>query len=273
MPKVIVILLGIVKLTYNHWKLRKYTKIAATKAVLKNEMQHSQSVRRGRARDVPFGIRAIESGVEVDGVWISRPNTPASSIPGSPVLSATPARQVTGPQDVHLDRVSSASNTAYFETSNATQSRCQTDATPGPSVRTPINRPSRKHEPPPTSDHQARGRPTYQPRRASHLRYSNSHDPEDSESTIETDGRPASSDRNGKRPESRYIEIRLVSLVAEMFERVQDMSRKAKTTAPRPPYLALLGTVATGISLVHADRPPLPMTFFTQNTAILKQDV
>ncbi|KAF2787017.1 hypothetical protein K505DRAFT_134371 [Melanomma pulvis-pyrius CBS 109.77] len=29
--------------------------------------------------DVPFGIRAIESGIEVDGVWISRSNTPVGS--------------------------------------------------------------------------------------------------------------------------------------------------------------------------------------------------
>lgn len=28
---------------------------------------------------IPFGIRAIESGIEVEGIWISRPNTPAAS--------------------------------------------------------------------------------------------------------------------------------------------------------------------------------------------------
>lgn len=29
--------------------------------------------------EVPFGVRAIESGIEVDGVWISRSNTPVGS--------------------------------------------------------------------------------------------------------------------------------------------------------------------------------------------------
>src|SRR5205823_5426634 len=29
--------------------------------------------------EIPFGIRAIQSGIEVDGVWISRTNTPAGS--------------------------------------------------------------------------------------------------------------------------------------------------------------------------------------------------
>jgi hypothetical protein len=29
--------------------------------------------------EIPFGVRAIESGIEVDGVWISRTNTPVGS--------------------------------------------------------------------------------------------------------------------------------------------------------------------------------------------------
>lgn len=29
--------------------------------------------------DIPFGIRALESGIEVEGVWISRSNTPEIS--------------------------------------------------------------------------------------------------------------------------------------------------------------------------------------------------
>lgn len=32
-----------------------------------------------KGEDIPFGIRAIESGIEVDGVWISRSNTPVGS--------------------------------------------------------------------------------------------------------------------------------------------------------------------------------------------------
>jgi len=38
---------------------------------------------------VPFGIRAIEAGVEVDGVWVSRTNTPGSSRPSSPISFGT----------------------------------------------------------------------------------------------------------------------------------------------------------------------------------------
>lgn len=47
------------------------------------EMLESQPVeplaQQDTKDDVPFGIRAIESGIEVDGVWISRSNTPVGS--------------------------------------------------------------------------------------------------------------------------------------------------------------------------------------------------
>ena len=33
----------------------------------------------GRKADIPFGVRAIQTGVEVDGIWISRPGTPTES--------------------------------------------------------------------------------------------------------------------------------------------------------------------------------------------------
>lgn len=47
------------------------------------EMLESQPVQQVHAEemkeDIPFGVRAIESGIEVDGVWISRSNTPVGS--------------------------------------------------------------------------------------------------------------------------------------------------------------------------------------------------
>ena len=46
-------------------------------------MLESQPVQQVHAEemkdDIPFGVRAIESGIEVDGVWISRSNTPVGS--------------------------------------------------------------------------------------------------------------------------------------------------------------------------------------------------
>jgi hypothetical protein len=43
---------------------------------------------------VPFGVRAIQSGIEVDGIWISRPGTPNSHSPvGSSTLTLTSSDQ------------------------------------------------------------------------------------------------------------------------------------------------------------------------------------
>ena len=66
------------KLVYTHWRLRKYTAVAEKER--KEQAIHRQMSQRRQgnqgSNDVPFGIRAIESGIEVEGVWISRSNTP-----------------------------------------------------------------------------------------------------------------------------------------------------------------------------------------------------
>ncbi|KAI1807653.1 hypothetical protein F4811DRAFT_505493 [Daldinia bambusicola] len=42
----------------------------------------------GRKIDIPFGVRAIQSGIEVDGIWISQPNTPLIT-PSSPSFASS----------------------------------------------------------------------------------------------------------------------------------------------------------------------------------------
>ncbi|KAL1954459.1 hypothetical protein VTO42DRAFT_1135 [Malbranchea cinnamomea] len=53
--------------------------------------QRSQSQDQGA--DIPFGARALESGIEIEGIWISKPNTPIPSPhqPGTPVGSRPPS--------------------------------------------------------------------------------------------------------------------------------------------------------------------------------------
>lgn len=73
---------GLCKLKYSHWKMRKYNKVAATEAAQKPEVLEAQQPPeevQEEKDEIPFGIRAIESGIEVDGVWISRNNTPVPS--------------------------------------------------------------------------------------------------------------------------------------------------------------------------------------------------
>ncbi|SMY20368.1 unnamed protein product [Zymoseptoria tritici ST99CH_1A5] len=79
---IVTILLGCAKLFYTHRKLRKHSTIAEQEKTMLATLQRHITQRRRRANsrenDVPFGIRAIESGIEVEGVWISRNNSEAS---------------------------------------------------------------------------------------------------------------------------------------------------------------------------------------------------
>lgn len=62
--------------------MRQYTKVNKGKQVQTPEMLEAQpvtAVPEEPKDEIPFGIRAIQSGIEVDGVWISRSNTPVGS--------------------------------------------------------------------------------------------------------------------------------------------------------------------------------------------------
>ena len=79
---VVTLAIGCIKLLYTHWRLRKYAAVAEQERQ-EQAMQRQMSQRRRAAAghgsdsdDVPFGIRAIERGIEVEGVWISHGNTP-----------------------------------------------------------------------------------------------------------------------------------------------------------------------------------------------------
>lgn len=78
---VFTVFLGCAKLLYTHRRLRKCA-VAAEQERQKSALQMEMSRRRrdsaanGSGSDnVPYGIRAIERGVEVEGVWISRSNS------------------------------------------------------------------------------------------------------------------------------------------------------------------------------------------------------
>ena len=147
---------------YNNWRVRKYSKIAANRKAIRTEMQHSASVRHGRAKEIPFGIRALEQGVIVEGVWDSGANTPAPSMPGSPVLSGQRA-PVSAAPNTSLDRPSTAHSTV---------------------TRIEITPPAERQQSALAPAQERRGRPTYRPRRASGLRFSNAaEEPEEVQNT------------------------------------------------------------------------------------------
>lgn len=199
------------KLTYNKWRLRKYTAVAEKKTALRREMQHTTSIKRGRSQrqQIPFGVRALESGIEVDGVWISGSNTPAST-PGSPNTAAMKL------QSTHKNHPSESSSSisemTRIEVPQPVHEHLSINYSAGPShnLPTPLDRPmssERQHSKPPSSDHQNHGRPTYQPRRSSHLRFSNSLSPEDSKAFAALEGHTVTAGGNGKQPEGEQIPL------------------------------------------------------------------
>ncbi|KAL8700583.1 MAG: hypothetical protein Q9224_000899 [Gallowayella concinna] len=198
------------KVAHNHWKLRKYTALAKSRAAQReNDPELAASkMRRKKGNDVPFGVRAIESGIEVDGVWISRSNTPANSTPGSPYLSAT--REAPVQPAPTTDRASTISNMSRLEIPQPAHGHARQNPakSSNPSYSrvsgNPFDRSVSSDRSPSRlsayTDYTNQGvhRPTYQPRRASHLRYSNSHATNNAEALASLEGRQLASKTGSK---------------------------------------------------------------------------
>lgn len=163
------------KLIHTHYKLRQYIAIASKKQAQQLELGQEIEVTQRRGNDVPFGIRAIESGIEVDGVWISRPNTPLLDSPKSlaaPSIEASSLSSDTDPSN----RVSSASNISRLEMPPPV--RLYRASSPGrPKTSSRVQSFVGERVPSESSslntDPSVGRRPTYQPRHASYLGYSN----------------------------------------------------------------------------------------------------
>ena len=82
-------ILGVFCIGYG--KLAWRNRLAKKQEVLEEEKREriaelrksGQYIEALRSQEVPFGIRAIQSGIRVDGIWCSNPSTP---VPGSPKL-------------------------------------------------------------------------------------------------------------------------------------------------------------------------------------------
>ncbi|RCI15400.1 hypothetical protein L249_6777 [Ophiocordyceps polyrhachis-furcata BCC 54312] len=72
---VLVFLVGVFKLWWTNRRLRRHEVIEEERRARLAEMRHC-GIDRMHRDAIPFGVRALESGVEVEGIWISRSNTP-----------------------------------------------------------------------------------------------------------------------------------------------------------------------------------------------------
>jgi len=167
----------------------------------------ASAVTREKAREIPFGIRALEKGVEVDGVWVSCSNTPVNSTPGSPSLSASSTKPKLAQRDLLSGRASSSSHmtrieipsTAYDYHSNGL-SRPESSSRP---TESPIERifsaqkPAHRHLSM-APEQRPHGRPTYQPRRSSGLRFSDSLNSDQTAALAALQGRHFLAESKGK---------------------------------------------------------------------------
>jgi len=132
---------GSLKLVCNRWKILKYTAAATTQRLshapkvdtsAEHPLTEDVEATAGSEVAIPFGIRAILSGIEIEGVWISRSNSPTgcrsrvSSVPF--LLSQIPriAPVVSEPSLLHSYRVRRSmrdSSTSSFATTVTTFER------------------------------------------------------------------------------------------------------------------------------------------------------
>ncbi|KAI8956353.1 hypothetical protein F4801DRAFT_13409 [Xylaria longipes] len=85
---VAVFFIGWIKLWWMQRLLKKHALLDEEKRVRQMELRKS-GLPAGRRVDIPFGVRAIQSGVEIEGIWISRPVTPMEPRSSSKASSTT----------------------------------------------------------------------------------------------------------------------------------------------------------------------------------------
>ena len=167
---------GFLKLLWTNRIVKKQEMVDEEKRTRIQQLRSSgQIVESRKSYEVPFGVRAIQSGIQVDGIWISQTATPI-------------------PSELKLGHLQ---NTSSDMVASADSSKRTTEV---PAVR-PVSRQSRQQI---RDDHTGDGllanqetsgdrpvsRPSYKPRRSSHLRFGSAG--EYDETTLDQlEGRPS----------------------------------------------------------------------------------
>ncbi|KAK4131913.1 hypothetical protein BT67DRAFT_436019 [Trichocladium antarcticum] len=95
---------GLARLWWNNRLMGKQEVLDAEKRARVEEMRKT-GLPIKRANGVPFGVRAIQSGVEVAGIWISRPASPnGTAATATPPSSSIPASRDADSQDRGVPR-------------------------------------------------------------------------------------------------------------------------------------------------------------------------
>lgn len=180
-----VFALGLVKLWWTERYVRKQTVIDEEKRrTISDLRKNGQLIERKASTNVPFGVRAIESGIEVDGIWISRSNTPISES----------LRQVGSAGQSSTSSIASRSNISIASLTPPKPSS-PAGETGSPLVRSNLamlEHPSSTRLSPAARPSMMRPkRPEYKPKRSSHLRFSSYGSQYDEEALGRLEGEPS----------------------------------------------------------------------------------
>jgi hypothetical protein len=88
MSIVVVFFMGLGKLWWNNRLMHRQELLDEEKMSRTKEVRRT-GVSLKKSAEIPFGVRAIQGGVEVAGIWISRPNTTSSEVKPTMLSSAT----------------------------------------------------------------------------------------------------------------------------------------------------------------------------------------
>lgn len=71
-------LYAVSKLLYGNRRVKRHTKLAEAQRTHLENVRASRHIIELKGDDIPFGVKALDSGIEVEGIVISRPATPDS---------------------------------------------------------------------------------------------------------------------------------------------------------------------------------------------------
>lgn len=127
MMQVVVFVYACCVLAFNTWMTRRY---AATESRQKD--QEAELYPMLSRDDVPFGAKALERGVQVEGIWVSNHNTPHSSTlhpetpttdqPSSPDMRKYPVRPPTPASSVAIENANYSRKSLTADTPTASSS-------------------------------------------------------------------------------------------------------------------------------------------------------
>ncbi len=172
---VVVFFIGWVKLLLVNRLVKRQEVVDEEKRLRIQELRKSgQLIETAKSYDIPFGVRAIQSGIQVDGIWQSHPATP------------------TGKETNYLDLEAGSfdkESVGDVKRNSKSSVKAAVPLTTKPTSRQDI--PYSDFKDPSNMDRPASSvnRTSYKPQRSSHLRYG-SHGEYDVETLDHLEGRP-----------------------------------------------------------------------------------